>query len=133
MPGTPFEGLPPSEAIREFRLYQSSFLLRDYRWDVEELPFLRDGNLRTDVDPKQAWADIHLLHQPVEIMLAEREQLLRVPGIGPVGADAIIRSRRRGTLSELLHLKQIGIRTPGRLAKYILLNGRQPARQLNLF
>ena len=133
VPGTPFEGLPPSEAIREFRLYQSSFLLRDYRWDVEELPFLRDGNLRTDVDPKQAWADIHLLHQPVEIMLAEREQLLRVPGIGPVGADAIIRSRRRGTLSELLHLKQIGILTPGKLAMYILLNGRQPARQLNLF
>ena len=133
VPGTPFEGLPPSEAIREFRLYQSSFLLRDYRWDVEELPFLRDGNLRTDVDPKQAWADIHLLQQPVEIMQAEREQLLRVPGIGPIGADAIIRSRRRGTLSELLHLKQIGIRTPHRLAKYVLLNGRQPTRQLNLF
>lgn len=133
VPGTPFEGLPPTEAIREFRLYQSSFLLRDYRWDVEELPFLRDGNLRTDIDPKQAWADTHLLHQPVEIMQAERDQLLRVPGIGPVSADAIIRSRRRGTLSELLHLKQIGIRTPQKLAKYILLNGRQPASQLNLF
>lgn len=133
VPGTPFENLPATEAIREFRLYQSSFLLRDYTWDVEELPFLRDGNLRTDVDPKQAWADAHLIHQPVEIMRAEREQLLRVPGIGPVGADAIIRSRRRGALSELLHLKQIGIRTPDRLAKYILLNGRQPARQLHLF
>lgn len=131
-PGTPFEGLPPTEAIREFRLYQSSFLLRDYKWDVEELPFLRDGNLRTDVDPKQAWADVHLVHQPIEIMQAEREQLLRVPGIGPVSANAIIRSRRRGSLSELVHLKQIGIRTPHKLAKYILLNGRQPVRQLSL-
>ena len=133
VPGTPFENLPATEAIREFRLYQSSFLLRDYKWDVEELPFLRDGNLRTDVDPKQAWADEHLTHQPIEIMRAEREQLLRIPGVGPVGADAIIRSRRRGNLSELLHLKQIGIRTPHKLAKYILLNGRQPVRQLNLF
>ncbi len=132
VPGTPFENLPATEAIREFRLYQSSFLLRDYKWDVEELPFLRDGNLRTDVDPKQAWADEHLAHQPIEIMRAEREQLLRIPGVGPVGAEAIIRSRRRGSLSELVHLKQIGIRTPHKLAKYILLNGRQPTRQLNL-
>ncbi len=133
VPGTPFENLPAIEAIREFRLYQSSFLLRDYRWDVEELPFLRDGNLRTDVDPKQAWADEHLLQQPVEIMSAEREQLLRVPGIGPVGANAIIRSRRRGKLTELVHLKQIGIRKPQRVANYVLLDGKQPVRQLKLF
>ena len=92
VPGTPFEDLPPAEAIREFRLYQSSFLLRDYAWDVEELPFLRDGNLPTHVDPKQAWADEHLRHQPIEVMTAEREQLLRIPGVGPVGAEAIIRS-----------------------------------------
>ena len=133
VPGTPFEDLPATEAIREFRLYQSSFLLRDYTWDVEELPFLRDGNLRTDVDPKQAWADEHLVHQPIEVMTAEREQLLRIPGVGPVGANAIIRSRRRGALAELIHLKQIGIRSPQKLAKYVLLNGRQPVQQLKLF
>ena len=133
VPGTPFANLPATEAIREFRLYQSSFLLRDYRWDVEDLPFLRSGNLRTDVDPKQAWADEHLLHQPIEVMTAEREQLLRIPGVGPVGADAIIRSRRRGALTELIHLRRIGIRTPHRLAKYVLLDGKQPARQLKLF
>ena len=133
VPGTPFENLPATEAIREFRLYQSSFLLRDYQWDVEELPFLPHGNLRADVDPKQAWADEHLLRQPIEVMSAEREQLLRIPGVGPIGANAIISARRRGTLSELLHLKQIGIRSPQKVAKYILLNGRQPARQLRLF
>ncbi|MDE2748000.1 MAG: radical SAM protein [Chloroflexota bacterium] len=133
VPGTPFENLPATEAIREFRLYQSSFLLRDYKWDVEELPFLRGGNLRTDVDPKQAWADEHLLQQPVEIMSAEREQLLRVPGIGPIGANAIISARRRGSLTELIHLKQIGVRRPDKLAKYVLLNGVQPVHQLKLF
>ena len=133
VPGTPFENLPSSEAIREFRLYQSSFLLRDYRWDVEELPFQQSGNLRTDVDPKRAWADEHLLHQPIEIMSAEREQLLRVPGIGPVSANAILRARRRGRLSELNHLKQIGIRAPKQVADYVLLDGKRPARQLKLF
>ena len=133
VPGTPFENLPAAEAIREFRLYQSSFLLRDYKWDVEELPFINDGNLRLDVDPKKAWADIHLVNQPVEIMRAERDELLRVPGIGPVNANKIIHARRLGTLSELLHLKQLGIRTPHKLADYVLLNGKQPIRQHQLF
>ena len=133
VPGTPFENLPATEAIREFRLYQSSFLLRDYTWDVEDLPFLRDGNLRTDVDPKQAWAEEHLAHAPIEIMRAEREQLLRIPGVGPIGANAILRARRRGRLTDLSHLKQIGIRNTQKLAKYVLLDGAQPARQNQLF
>ena len=133
VPGTPFENLPPAEAIREFRLYQSSFLLRDYKWDVEELPFINNGNLHLDVDPKKAWADIHLANNPIEIMRAERDELLRVPGIGPVNANKIIHARRHGTLSELLHLKQLGIRTPHKLADYVLLNGKQPIRQHQLF
>ncbi len=133
VPGTTFENLPPSDLLREFRLYQSSFLLRDYQWDVEELPFQHDGNLRTDIDPKQAWADEHLAHAPIEIMQAEREQLLRIPGVGPVGANAILRARRRGKLTDLSHLKQIGIRNTQKLAKYVLLAGTQPARQRRLF
>lgn len=131
--GTPFEELPRTEAIRQFRLYQSSFLLRDYSWDVEELPFLGDGNLRTDVDPKQAWADMHLLHQPIDLMTAEREQLLRVPGIGKIGAASILKARKQGKLTDLSHLKQLGIRTPHKVADYILLDGKRPARQLKLF
>jgi len=131
--GTPFEHLSRTELIRQNRLYQSSFLLRDYGWDVEELPFLQSGNLRTDVDPKQAWADIHLKHNPIDLMQAEREQLMRVPGIGQVGADNIIKARRKGTFTDLSHLKQIGIRTPHKLAEYVLLDGKQPVRQLSLF
>lgn len=131
--GTPFETLASTAQIRQNRLYQSSFLLRDYSWDVEELPFLQDGNLRTDVDPKQAWADIHLKQQPIDLMLAEREQLMRVPGIGKVGAESILKARRQGALTELSHLKQLGIRTPHKLADYILLNGKRPMRQLTLF
>ena len=49
---TPFENLASVSPKREFRLYQSSFLLRDYQWDVEELPFEADENLRTGCRPK---------------------------------------------------------------------------------
>lgn len=128
---TPFENLPATPALREFRLYQASFLLRDYDWDVEELPFEEQGNLRLDVDPKRAWADAHLLHAPLDVMRAARRELLRVPGIGPKGADAIIRARREGRLTDLAHLRTLGIRTAAQAAPYILLDGRRPPRQLS--
>jgi predicted DNA-binding helix-hairpin-helix protein len=129
---TPFENLPSTPALREFRLYQSSFLLRDYEWEVEDLPFQAEGNLPLDVDPKRAWADDHLRGSPVDVMCAERRDLLRIPGIGPKGADAIIKARRQGRLTELGHLRAIGIRAPEHSAPYILLNGHQPHHQLTL-
>jgi predicted DNA-binding helix-hairpin-helix protein len=129
---TPFENLPPTSPLREFRLYQASFLIRDYGWDVEELPFEKDGNLRLEVDPKRAWADEHLREAPVDVMRAARSELLRVPGIGPKGADRIIQARRKGRLADLEALRAIGIHAPQQAAPYILLDGRRPPQQLPL-
>lgn len=130
---TPLEEIAPTPVQREFRLYQSSFLLRDYGWNVEELPFGHDANLRLDVDPKQAWADENLRHAPIEVNRAERHELLRIPGIGPAGADAILAARRRHTLTDLSHLTKLGIRASHKSAPYIMLNGKQPYQQLMLF
>jgi predicted DNA-binding helix-hairpin-helix protein len=130
---TPFENLTPTDPLREHRLYQASFLLRDYGWSVEDLSFLEDGNLRTDIDPKRAWAERNLRVAPIDVMKATRRQLLRVPGIGPVGADAILRARRLGSLTELAHLRKLNIRAPEQAAPYILLDGRRPVTQMNLF
>jgi predicted DNA-binding helix-hairpin-helix protein len=130
---TPFENLSAVLPMREHRLYQSSFLLRDYDWDVEELPFQGDGNLRLDLDPKRAWADQNLLHAPVDVMVADRNALLRVPKIGPRGADAILSARRKGRLSELSHLRALGISAVEEAAPYILLDGRRPPQQMKLF
>jgi predicted DNA-binding helix-hairpin-helix protein len=130
---TPFENLPATDPLREHRLYQASFLLRDYGWKVEDLPFMSDGNMLLETDPKRVWAERYLRAAPIEIMTASREQLLRVPGIGPVGADAIVRARRLGRLTELSHLRQLNIRAPEQTAPYILLDGHRPATQLVLF
>jgi predicted DNA-binding helix-hairpin-helix protein len=130
---TPFEHLPEVPAIRERRLYEASFLLRDYQWDVEELPFEGEGNLRLDVDPKRAWADVHLREAPVDVMAADLRDLLRIPGIGPKGARAILRARRTGRLRELADLRKIGLRGVERAAPYVLLDGRRPPQQLPLF
>lgn len=130
---TPLENLPSTLPVREFRLYQSSFLLRDYGWSVEELPFEDSGNLRLDMDPKKAWAEANLRHAPIEVMYASRAELMRIPGVGPKGADSIIKARRGGHLSDLNHLRALGIRAPEQAAPYILLDGRQPAVQMALF
>src|SRR5437588_3796740 len=128
---TPFENLPATDPLREHRLYQASFLLRDYGWGVEDLPFMNDGNLQLELDPKRAWAEMHLRSDPIDIMKASRKQLLRVPGIGPVGADAILRARRLGRLTELSHLRQLNIRAPEQAVPYILLDGRKAAIQMH--
>jgi len=129
---TPFADRPAVLPKREHRLYQASFLLRDYGWGVEDLGFGTDQNLRLDVDPKQAWADIHLRQAPIEINRADRTTLLRIPGIGPVSADRILAARSRGALADLTHLGQIGVPSPQKTAPYILLNGRRPEHQMAL-
>jgi predicted DNA-binding helix-hairpin-helix protein len=130
---TPLEDVARVAPLRELRLYQASFLLRDYGWEVEELPFLAAGNLRTDIDPKQAWADQHLRVRPLEIMHASREELLRVPGFGLQAVTAILQARPERRLRDLSQLKALGIRAPEQSAPYILLSGQAPTRQLTLF
>jgi len=129
---TPFEDLTSTPALREHRLYQSSFLLRDYGWEVEDLPFSGEGNLRLEVDPKRAWADEHLREAPIDVMSAERQQLMRIPGIGPKGAETILKARKRSAITDIADLRAIGIRAPEQAAPYILLNGRRPPQQLQL-
>jgi predicted DNA-binding helix-hairpin-helix protein len=132
VPDTPLENLPPASPLRELHLYQASFLLRDYGFELEDLPFEPSGALPAGKDPKLAWAQQNLTDRPIEINLADRHDLLKVPGIGLKGASEILRSRRKGTISDLSDLHKIGINTK-RVMPFILLNGKQPARQLTLF
>ena len=129
---TPMENKAAVDPMREHRLYQASFLLRDYGFDLEEMPFKGDGNLPLSTDPKLAWAQQNLKERPLEINQAERRELLRIPGIGPKGADAILRARRTGKLRDLAALRKLGIVLP-RVAPFVLLDGRRADTQLALF
>ncbi|MDY6878052.1 MAG: radical SAM protein [Chloroflexota bacterium] len=132
VPDTPLEAHPPTPPMREHRLYQSSFLLRDYGFSVEELPFDAGGYLPLGSDPKLAWARRHLAHAPIELNTADQRALLRVPGIGPKGAEKLLRARRQGTLRGLTDLRKLGI-VARRAAPFVLLDGRRPAHQLHLW
>ena len=128
VPDTPLQDRPAESPARERRLYQSDFLLRDYGFGVDELVFDDTGNLPRDEDPKLLWARHNLTHAPIEINKAAKRDLLRVPGIGPVGVDRILRARRLGQLRELKSLRQLGVLAE-RAAPFILLNGQRPTFQ----
>jgi predicted DNA-binding helix-hairpin-helix protein len=129
---TPLENQPAENPVREHRLYQTSFLLRDYGFDLEDMPFMQNGFLPLDVDPKIAWAKMNLSERPIEINRADRGELLRVPGIGPKGVEAILKARRKGKLLDLKDLKSIGV-IASRAAPFVLLNGKRPILQLSLW
>ncbi|MCP4421523.1 MAG: radical SAM protein [Chloroflexi bacterium] len=128
---TPLENRPAENPQRKHRLYQTSFLFRDYGFSLEEMPFDQQGNLPLEIDPKLAWAQANLQHEPLELNCAQRRELLRVPGIGPKSSRTILNARRLGRLSEMHHLRQLGIATK-RLAPYVLLDGKRPSFQLPL-
>ncbi|RPJ25817.1 MAG: radical SAM protein [Chloroflexi bacterium] len=129
---TPMENKSAVDPMREHRLYQASFLLRDYGFDLEEMPFAQDGNLPLPTDPKLAWAQQNLQEKPLEINKAERRDLLRIPGIGPKGADAILRARRGSKLRDLASLRKLGI-VVKRAAPFLLLDGRRAESQTVMF
>jgi predicted DNA-binding helix-hairpin-helix protein len=130
--GTPLENMPPSPPLREHRLYQAFFLVRDFGYKYEELPYNQSGNLPLNQDPKMAWAKVNLTHKPVEINSASRKQLLRVPGIGPKRAEIILSIRKKQkikSISSLIKAKLINSNS----SPFILVDGKLPARQLSFF
>jgi predicted DNA-binding helix-hairpin-helix protein len=84
--------------VREHRLYQVDFLFRRYGFSEKEIPLDGSGNLSLEKDPKQAWADSHPSFYPVRINTADREALLRVPGIGPETVKVLLKARREGRI-----------------------------------
>ena len=86
--------------LREHRLYQADWMMRLYGFSSAELAAAvdADGNLPLDVDPKLAWALQHRETFPVDVNVAAREQLLRVPGLGVRAVDRLLAARRHRRL-----------------------------------
>ncbi len=102
-PDLPGESLATKTDLltREHRLYQVDFLVRRYGFSVAEIPLNEKGFLPLDRDPKEAWAQANPDFFPVNINRASREELLRVPGLGPTLVSRIIRRRREACLKSL--------------------------------
>lgn len=79
--------------LREHRLYQADWLLRYYNFHASELLTEEEPNFDPYLDPKCTWAVRHPAFFPVEVNTASKEELLRVPGIGPKSVLRILAAR----------------------------------------
>jgi predicted DNA-binding helix-hairpin-helix protein len=121
---TPLEEMPAAPALREHRLYQVDHLIRSYGFDAREVVYDAVGNLPLGTDPKAAWALAHPERFPVEVRTATREELLRVPGIGPESARRIVTERAATVFRGLADLRKLGVVTT-RAAGFLTLGGRR--------
>jgi predicted DNA-binding helix-hairpin-helix protein len=121
---TPMSSVAAAPALREHRLYQADYLLKDYGFTADEVVFEPSGNLPLTLDPKSAWALAHPELFPVEISRAEVETLLRVPGIGPIAARRIVLERTGARFRGLADLRRLGVVTT-RAAGFLTLYGRR--------
>lgn len=94
--------------LREHRLYQADFLMRQYGFKAGEILSPQTPNFNPYLDPKCNWAINNMGQFPVDVNAAALDVLLRVPGIGPTSARRIVVARRRGRLG-LAELKRIGV------------------------
>jgi predicted DNA-binding helix-hairpin-helix protein len=101
---TPLENKEPETPWREYRLYQSSFLLRDYGFEAKDFVFDDKDRLNLNQDPKFLIAKEKELI--VDINEAEFNELIKVPGIGLKTAQNIINNR---PIKDISKLKSLGI------------------------
>ena len=80
--------------LREHRLYQADWLIRFYNFTPNEIVDDAHPYLPEDMDPKTFWALRNLHIFPVDVNLADKEILLRVPGIGIRGVQKILTARK---------------------------------------
>lgn len=132
--------------MREHRLYQADWLMRFYGFERGEIVGETE-DLDLAIDPKLAWALKHRGDFPVDLNTAERERLLRVPGLGVKVVDRLIAARRtkRLRLEDVKRLARsleklkpfivVADWTPGQLTDRPDLRARlaPPPEQLSLF
>ena len=123
----PVIAAPP--LVRENRLYQADWLMRFYKFHVDEIVDAEHPELDLEVDPKLAYALRNPEKFPVDVNTAEYEMILRIPGVGVKSAKKIVSARRFRKL-RTYDLKKIGVVL--KRAKYFLTCADKEHRLLGL-
>ncbi len=121
---TPMDAQPETPVEREVRLYEADYLIRQYGFTADEMPYDGKGKLPLGIDVKLAWALSHPGLFPVELLTADREQLLRIPGCGPRGVEKLLTVRRFTPPRDLKDLIRLGFATK-RMVPFVTLQGKR--------
>jgi len=131
---SPLEGIPAAPPMRQHRLYQADWLLRVYRFAPHEveLGLGADDNFSLRRDPKVLIALRQPWLFPVDVNTASHDELLRVPGIGPVSAERIVEARRDFDITSLGQLRKMGVVTR-RAVSYVRYQSMLPEEKQACF
>lgn len=92
---TPLEKRAACPPFREHRLYQGSFLIRDYGFKIRDLAqIVDDEGFLPNIDPKLKFATANPDFFPIDLNTAPYHEIVRIPHIGPLRAKKIIRARK---------------------------------------
>jgi predicted DNA-binding helix-hairpin-helix protein len=126
---TPFENVPEVAPLRERAAVQASFLLRDYAWEVGSPAVRGVGTWNWASIQARPGPTLHLLQAPVDLMRADREQLLLRCRESVRRAWTRSQGPAAGRLRDLTSLHRLGIQAT-RAAPYIVMDGYRPPQQV---
>lgn len=122
--GTPMEGDSPAGKWRGHRLYQLDYLYRDYNFSRDEIDLAFRNDFLPNEDPKVTIARSRLA-KPQEINGLGKEELIRIPGVGPRTAEKIASHKKR--ITSMLQLHRLGVNLPKALP-FIKIDGSYQER-----
>lgn len=116
--------IPAAPPMREHRLYEVDWLMRVYGFSLNEVELAlgKSGNLFLKKNPKLVIASKQPWLYPIDINAATQDELIRVPGIGPLGVKRIIETRKDHSINAIQQLKKMRIQT-GVAAPFIWFKG----------
>ncbi len=133
--GTPLENKSAAPLAREHRLYQTDWLLRIYHYKLNDIKNIltEDDNLPKG-DPKVHFArQFFKEHGLVDPNQATYQELIRVPGIGPISAKRMINLRaQKFKFKRRADLKSIGV-VLKRADPFLKINGQNQTTLCNFF
>ena len=105
---TPLQNKKAEKMPRIAHFYNADFLLRKYNYKFEEFKEIMENEMLPNIDPKIAIAR-QTFDKPVDINEADYNELIRIPGIGPISAKKIL-NWRPNRITKRTELKELGVR-----------------------
>lgn len=118
---TPFQNKQKQSLNREHRLYNIDFMMRKYFIKLNEFKEIMSDGMLPKEDPKIVLARKRF-DSPVDVNEATWEDLIRVPGIGPINARRISDLQESHTKISKQHLHNMGV-VLKRAMPFIKING----------
>jgi len=124
--GTAMQDAEAEDPRREHRLYNTDFLLREYGIKLKELLGIMDAGMLPHEDPKLVLAR-QTFSGPVDINQSSYEELIRVPGIGPVTAKRIMAVTAAGSVANHEQLAMLGANL-SKASPFVTVQGKRQSR-----